>query len=186
MMYANDRDEVREWIRDGVTRGRSASKTWRAQRKKGVLRMPAYGRRLTGREIEDLVTFVLVVSGESAPADSLPSAGLERASALGCFGCHGAGGRLARPNPGSLKGYVPPWDGSDFPELVRGRGEFDEWVKEGIPRRFAADPLPRFFLRRAALHMPAYRVHLEAGDLDAIWAYVVWLRGFPAATPMGP
>jgi hypothetical protein len=24
--------------------------------------------------------------------------------------------------------------------------------------------------------MPAYRTHLEAGDVDALWAYVQWMR----------
>jgi hypothetical protein len=95
---------------------------------------------------------------------------------LGCEGCHGLGGRFARPNPGSLKGYVPPWDGDDFPELVRDRTEFGEWAERGISRRFEANPVARFFLRRAALRMPAYRTHLAPGDVDTLWTYVQWLR----------
>ena len=38
------------------------------------------------------------------------------AERLGCFRCHGSGGRGASRNPGSLKGYIPPWDGHDFAE----------------------------------------------------------------------
>jgi len=186
MMYAEDRDEVRAWIRDGATPARAQSKTWRAEREKGAVRMPAYGKRLTSREIEDLVAFVLAVAGEPAPEDSLAAAGLERATALGCFGCHGAGARLARPNPGSFKGYVPPWDGPDFPELVRDRAEFEEWVEDGVSRRFAANPLAMHFLRRAPLRMPAYGKYLRQGDLNSMWAYVTWLRGLPTVTPMGP
>jgi len=185
MMYAKNRDQVREWIRDGVTKARSESKTWRAERARGTLRMPAYGKRLTGREIEDLVDFVLAVAGEPAPDDSLAAAGLERATQLGCFGCHGAGARFARPNPGSFKGYVPPWDGPDFPDLVRDRAEFDEWVEEGVSRRFAANPIATYLLRRAPLRMPAYRKQLQPGDLNSMWAYVLWLRGLPKITPMG-
>jgi len=176
MMYAKDAGEVREWIRDGGTKARKASKTWRAEREKGTLRMPGFGKRLTEREIEDLVVFVLAAAGEPAPQDSLPSAGLERASALGCFGCHGMGGRFARPNPGSFKGVVPPWDGPDFQELVADRGEFGEWVEEGVSRRFAANSMARFFLKRAPLHMPAFKKVLEPGDVNALWAYVTWLR----------
>jgi hypothetical protein len=71
---------------------------------------------------------------------------------------------------------VPSWDGRDFPELVRDRAEFAEWVERGVSRRFERDPLARFFLDRAVLEMPAYRNHLEPGDLDALWAYVQWLR----------
>jgi mono/diheme cytochrome c family protein len=186
MMYARDEEQVREWIRDGVTKAKASSKTWRAERDRGVLRMPAYGHRLTSREIADLAAYVRAVAGEPAPEDSLAAAGYDRAAALGCFGCHGAGARLARPNPGSFKGYVPPWDGPDFPELVRDRGEFREWVEDGVSRRFAANPAARFFLRRAPLRMPAYRKHLAPGDLDAMWKYATWLRGGIGATTMGP
>jgi len=102
--------------------------------------------------------------------------GRDRAEALGCIGCHGTGGRYARPNPGSLKGYVPPWDGADFAELVGGKAEFTEWVERGVSRRFDSNPVARFFLKRAPVKMPAYRSHLAPGDVDALWAYVVWLR----------
>ena len=176
MMYAENRDEVREWIRDGGTKARRQSETWKAERKKGAMRMPAFGKRLNPREIEDLVAFVMAASGEPAPDDSLAAAGRERAEALGCIGCHGAGGRYARPNPGSLKGYVPPWDGADFAELVANKAEFTEWVERGVSRRFDANPVAKFFLKRAPVKMPAYRAHLAPGDVDALWAYVEWLR----------
>jgi mono/diheme cytochrome c family protein len=183
MMYAKNADQVREWIRDGKTSARAASRIWLAERGRGALRMPAYGRRVTSRELEDLVAFVMAAAGEPVPEDSLPLAGMERAAALGCFGCHGVGARFARPNPGSFKGYVPPWDGADFPDLVQSRAEFEEWVENGVSKRFAANPAASFFLKRAPLHMPRYRNHLQQGDMDAIWAYVTWLRGVGAATP---
>jgi mono/diheme cytochrome c family protein len=180
MMYAKTEQDLREWIRDGVTRRRSQSQSWRADRDRGTLRMPAFGRRLSPGEIDDLVAFVAARAGMAEPADSLAGAGLERSHALGCTGCHGAGGRFTRPNPGSLRGVVPAWSGSDFPELVRDRAEFEQWVKRGCSDRFAANPLARSFLRRATLHMPAYERQLAPGDLDALWAYVQWLRS-PAA-----
>jgi mono/diheme cytochrome c family protein len=183
MMYASSEAEVREWIRDGVTAARAQSTTWNAERAKGALSMPAYGERLSAAQIDDLVSFVMAVAGEPVPEDSLAAAGRERGEALGCVGCHGAGGRLARPNPGSLKGYVPPWDGADFPDLVRDKAEFAEWVERGVSRRFDANPIARFFLDRAALKMPAYRAHLQAGDVDALWAYVAWLRARADGAP---
>ena len=176
MMYAENRDEVREWIRDGATAARRQSETWKAERRKGAMRMPAYGKRLRPREIEDLVSFVMAAAGVPSPEDTLATRGLERAEALGCIGCHGTGGRYARPNPGSLKGYVPPWDGSDFAELVADKAEFAEWVEEGVSRRFETNPVARFFLRRAPVKMPKYKAHLAPGDIDALWAYVTWLR----------
>jgi mono/diheme cytochrome c family protein len=180
MMYAETAEDVRQWIRDGGTKARRESKSWQEDRRKGALRMPAYGKRLSERQIEDLVAFVLATGGLPQPPDSLAALGRERADALGCNGCHGVGGRLARPNPGALKGYVPPWDGPDFPELVRDKSEFGEWIEDGVSARFRHDPLAQFFLRRAPLKMPAYRTHLASGDIDALWAYVQWLRKNPA------
>jgi mono/diheme cytochrome c family protein len=176
MMYASSAQEIREWIRDGVTAAKSGSRTWQTERDRGALVMPAFGDRLSEREIDDLVAFVQAQNGSEVPGDSLALAGMHRAKELGCFGCHGPGGRLARPNPGSFKGYVPSWDGADFPDLVQDRPEFDEWVEMGVSAGFANNPVASFFLDRAALSMPAYRDHLVPGDTDALWAYVQWLR----------
>ena len=176
MMYAKSEEEVREWIRDGVPAARKKSETWRASRGASALRMPAFGKRLKTREIDDLVAFVMAASGEHAPEDSLALAGLDRARELGCSGCHGSGGQYSRPNPRSLKGYVPSWDGGDFPDLVKSREEFDEWVKRGTTKRFDSNPVAKYFLRKAVLHMPAYERFLKPRDLDALWAYVSWLR----------
>ena len=176
MMYAKNADEVREWIEDGVTTARSKSESWRAERRAGALRMPAFEGRLKKREIDDLVAFVMAVSPDPAPQDSFVAHGRDRAGELGCVGCHGEGGRFARRNPGSLKGYVPPWDGPDFAELVADSAEFAEWVNRGVSQRFKQNPAARFFLKRATLHMPAYEKHLQPGDVDALWAYVSWLR----------
>lgn len=176
MMFASSHEEIRQWIREGITAKRAGSRTWRLERERGVLKMPAFKDRLSKGQIEDLVAYVLAVAGLPEPADSLSAHGLERSQALGCTGCHGAGGRLARSNPGSLKGYVPSWDGADFAELVASRAEFNEWVENGVSRRFERNPVARHFLDRAVLRMPRYRRHLEPGDLDALWAYVQWLR----------
>ncbi len=126
MMFGHDPEDIREWIRDGVTHAKAQSDTWRAERDRGALKMPAFRDRLSGSQIDDLVAFVSAVHGMPEPEDSTVIRGRERIDALGCGGCHGPGGRLARPNPGSLKGYVPSWDGADFPDLVRDKGEFRE------------------------------------------------------------
>jgi mono/diheme cytochrome c family protein len=182
MMYAKNREEIREWIRDGATEAKKKSRSWREARAKGVLEMPAFGSRLSPSQIDDLVAFIEATSGRPEPPEGGPARGLERVHELGCDGCHGLGGRFARPNPGSLKGYVPPWDGGDFPELVRDRAEFGEWVERGVARRFEANRFARFFLDRAPLRMPAYRRHLEPGDVDTLWLYIQWLRRQGGAT----
>jgi mono/diheme cytochrome c family protein len=183
MMYAKNPEEVREWIRDGGTKTRREDPDWQAERKLGVVRMPAFGRRLRASQIEDLVAYVVAVGGQNAPDDSLASHGKDRADELGCVGCHGPGGRLARANPGSLKGYIPPWDGADFTELVSSETEFREWVEDGVGHRFRSNPVAQFFLRRAPLHMPAFKKHLAPGDVEALWAYVTWLRAQPEDQP---
>lgn len=176
MMFASDSLAVREWIADGVPAKRAVSKTWQAERDAGAITMPAFRDLLTDAQIDDLVAYVRVMSGDPAPPDGPAARGRERAKELGCFGCHGAGGRLAPLNAGSFKGYVPSWDGSDFAELVHDRAEFAAWVEDGIAPRFAENPAARFFLERGAIHMPAYERHLQPGDLDALWAYVTWVR----------
>jgi len=180
MMWAKTPDEIHEWIHDGSTQRKRASETWRSERQKGVLKMPAFGKRLAAHQIDDLTAYVLVMSGTPEPGDSLAARGLERTEALGCDGCHGPGGRLARANPGSFKGYVPSWDSADFPELVRDSTEFREWVENGVSRRLDANAFATYFLRRAVLHMPHYRDHLESDDVSALWAYVQWLRATAA------
>jgi len=182
MMFADDAHDVREWILNGVTAKKRESKTWQEQRAAGALRMPAFRGKLSDREVSDLVAYVMLVSDSPEPEDSLALAGRDRVKALGCTGCHGFGGRLALPNPGSLKGYVPSWDGADFPELVTGEAEFKQWVQNGVSDRFKGNPPAMFFLRRARLHMPAYEKHLVPGDLEKLWAYVSWLRT-PDAKP---
>jgi mono/diheme cytochrome c family protein len=181
MMYAHDAADVREWILDGSIARRRESATWRAQRDAGALRMPAYRGALSRRQVDDLVAYVMLVSSSPEPADSLARAGRDRAEALGCVGCHGPGGRLSPPNPGSLKGYVPSWDGADFAELVRDESEFRQWVRHGVSDRLRDDPLARHFLERARLEMPAYERHLAPGELEALWAYVLWVRSADAA-----
>ena len=83
---------------------------------------------------------------------------------------------------------MPSWDGTDFAELVGDSTEFRQWVEHGVSRRFETNPFARFFLRRAALKMPAYEKHLEPADVPELWAYVTWLRSEGSrgtATPVG-
>ena len=182
MMFADNAHDVREWILEGSTAKKRVSKTWQEQRAAGTVRMPAFRKRLSDREVSDLVAYVMVVSDSPEPEDSLALAGRDLTKSLGCTGCHGFGGRLALPNPGSMKGYVPSWDGADWPELVSGEAEFKQWVEHGVSDRFKSNPAAMFFLKRARLHMPSFERHLADGDLEELWAYVQWLRS-PAARP---
>jgi len=186
MMYAKTPGEIHEWIHNGVSARRARSATWRADRDRGALRMPAFKRRMSEQQMSDLVAYVMVMAGMPEPRDSAVARGLERSEQLGCAGCHGPGGRLAIANPGSLKGYVPSWNGADFPELVRDSTEFRQWVEHGVSERIDGNPLARFFVRRAVLRMPAYEKHLTPDDVPALWAYVEWIRSESARGATGP
>ena len=137
--------------------------------------MPAYRGVLSTREIDDVVAAFLVLSGMKRPAaGSLEARGLEVAEAHACFSCHAPGGSGGLSNPGSFTAFVPGWYGPDFRELVRDRDEFVAWVREGRIGRLAADPIAGRFIRRQRLQMPAYR-NIPEDELDALWAYVLWL-----------
>jgi mono/diheme cytochrome c family protein len=167
---------LREWILDGMPRRVRQDRELRAALEGAAIRMPAWRERLSDGEVDDLVAYLRALAAADAPADPLARSGYAAAERLGCFGCHGPGGRGAGRNPGSLKGYIPPWDGADFAELVNDAAELREWILDGRPRRLQANRLARFFLDGQAIRMPAFRGHVEDEELRAIEAYIGWLR----------
>jgi cytochrome c553 len=175
MMYVEDDDDIRAFILDGTTRERAASRTAQEELERMAIRMPAYRGKIDGGELADLVAAFRVLSGMSVPAPGTPARrGYDLARSLECLACHGPGGSGGLPNPGSLSGFVPGWYGADFDDLVRGREEFDLWVREGSLPRLAEHPAASRFLARQRIRMPAY-ARLTDGDLDALWAYAAWL-----------
>ena len=176
MMYAKTVDEVRAWIRDGITSPKRASAVHRQKTEAGTLRMPAFKERLSVGQIEDLVAYVRAVSTGWLPEDSTLIRGIAAGRRLGCFGCHGPMGVGTTRNPGSLKGYVAGWNGEDFAELCRDSSEFRGWVREGVAPRLKENAAARFFLRRGVLKMPAFKDRVTAADLRVLWAYIEALR----------
>jgi hypothetical protein len=55
MMYAKTPEEIHEWIHNGVSHKKAASITWRAERDRGMLKMPAFRGRLGERDMDELV-----------------------------------------------------------------------------------------------------------------------------------
>jgi len=174
--YAHDEAELREWILDGMPRRLRDELAADAAGNGPLLRMPAWRGVLSAREVDDLVAYVKAVSDFERPDDARAEAGQEAAARMGCFGCHGPQGRANVPNPRSLKGYIPSWDGADFPDLAHDEAEVREWILEGSPRRLRDNPLAAFFLRRQVLRMPAYRGRISEDDVDRIVDYIAWLR----------
>jgi len=173
MMYSDTEADVRAWIADGHAPGTKPPQ--------GLLQMPAYKTRLTAAEIDDVTAYVLTVM-QFAQLDGQAAAGQDAAKRLGCFGCHGPEGRGLVLNPGSLKGYTPPWDGADYAELVQSPAEFKQWVRNGITDRFRANPAARHFVEGEVVRMPAYADKASDADLEALQAYIAWVRSHPRGT----
>jgi len=169
MLWSRDEVDLRAWIIEGHP-------PLRAPDRDALIRMPAYGRFLTPSEVDDLVRYVQAVARFGVLDDPLAQEGRELAWRMGCFGCHGPEGRGGVRNPGSYRGYIPGWDGDDWAELVRDDDEFRQWVRDGASDRLRGNPAARVFLDGQAIRMPAYRALLDETQLDALLAYVRWLR----------
>jgi mono/diheme cytochrome c family protein len=167
---------LREWILDGMPGRVRQDPESRTALETASIRMPAWRGRLSDAQVDDLVAYVRALAGADVPENALARKGYADAERLGCFRCHGPGGRGAGSNPGSLKGYIPPWDGPDFAELVAHDGELREWIVGGRPQRLQANALARFFLDRQAIRMPAFRGQVNEEELRALEAYIGWLR----------
>jgi mono/diheme cytochrome c family protein len=172
MMWNRDERDVRAWILKGRPEHREADPG-------ALIKMPAYEKRLGPHEIDDVVAYVLAASHFGPVPDEAAAAGHEVAYRLGCFGCHGPEGRGLVMNPGSFTGYIPPWDGPDFADVVRDDAELHQWVRNGASDRFRENPVARRFLQTQAIAMPAYGDRVTDGDLRALGAYIAWVRLHP-------
>jgi mono/diheme cytochrome c family protein len=178
-MYARNEDEIREWIVDGLPRRLREDPEQMKLRKEALILMPAWRGLLSDAELHDLVAYVKAVSDFERPQDEKAEAGRQVALKYGCFNCHGPQGRGSMPNLRAFKGYIPSWDGADFPELARDDAETREWIRDGVSRRFQQNFFARWFLERQAIKMPAYQGHITDQELDRLVDYIHWLRQHP-------
>ncbi len=201
MMYVKNEDEIREWILDGkpwrlalkdsLDARRRQQEEQRArdsfprpgevslrprppERTELPLRMPAYRGVIDTEQLADLVAYYKAVAVfEEMPEEA--HNGYRAARDLGCFGCHGPGGRIGAHNPRSFKGYIPPWRGPDFRDLVRNDDELRSWILDGGIPRIEENRVARFFTTRQVIHMPAYRGVASDSTLSVIVDYIHWL-----------
>jgi mono/diheme cytochrome c family protein len=172
--HAKTDDEIREWITDGMPRRLKDEPPEPGE--PPVLSMPAFRDVLEADEVAALVAYVKAASDFGPAPEGEALLGRDAAQALGCFACHGPQGRGNPPNPGSLKGYIPSWDGADYPDLVESEAELREWIVDGSPRRLREHRIARRFLASQSVKMPAYRTLVKEEELAAIAAYIRWLR----------
>ena len=176
MMYVKRADDLREYILDGAPRRRRDDPDYRARMEAAALRMPAYRRFVSAAQVEDLVAYLEAASGQILPDEATAARGADLATEYSCFSCHGPLGCGGMSNPGSFKGYVPGfWDG-DFDELVRSDDELRQWIAKGAVPRITEHPIGGFFFKRQAVKMPAYDRFVPAEDIEALAAYVRWIR----------
>ncbi len=176
MMFIKEEKEIREYILDGAPERLRKDKDWRANQAKALIHMPAFRRQLDEEDLEAIVAYFKAAAMYDSIDDETADHGRDAAASLGCFNCHGPEGRGCMPNPGALKGYIPSWDGADFPDLARNEDEIREWIQDGVARRLANNRLAVFFLRREKVQMPAYRGRISDDQLQNLVAYIRWLR----------
>jgi mono/diheme cytochrome c family protein len=176
MMYVKTTDDLREYILDGAPKRRRDDPEYRQKMEAAALQMPAYRDRVSAAELEDLVVFLRANSGQIIPEEKDANRGYELALELDCFACHGAMGAGGLPNPGSFKGYIPGFWGADYDELVENREELVQWLADGKIARIAEHPIGRIYFEGQSVKMPAYGQFVQPADIQALVAYVEWLR----------
>jgi mono/diheme cytochrome c family protein len=178
-MYAQNEQEIREWVLDGLPKRIRDDPEQLKLREGATIRMPAWRGMISSRDLDDLVAFVKAAADFEKPDEGRAEQGRQIAERVGCFGCHGPQGRGSMPNVRAFKGYIPAWDGADFPELAQDDGEIRLWVLDGGIKRLYANPFARWFFERQPIKMPAYRGQLTEAEVERLIDYIHWLRRHP-------
>ena len=179
MMYVEEAGEIAEWILFGRPQ-RLSDQVSALSDSAGAdglpVRMRAYRELVSVGELADLVAYFKAVAAYDKPPSGRALDGYAVARRSGCFGCHGPGGLVGSTNPRSLKGYIPPWRGADYGELVRSDEELTQWINEGKIDRFEKSRLASHFTRRQVIQMPAYGRVLTEDELESLFVYIRWLQ----------
>lgn len=176
-------DELRQWIANGITAEKSQSESFMASRKAHTLRMPAFSDQLSAPDIANLSAYLALMQYRASATNTPPqSKGEQLARQYTCFSCHGELGQGGIENPGSLKGYIPGFFGTDFTALTRNGDHRDlhEWIENGVSdffinQGFAGFYPGRFFNERQAIKMPAYKDLLTKAEITLLVDYLLEL-----------
>jgi len=176
--WVQDLNEFREWVVQGASnRNIEERKKFSASDTSGAIKMPAYGSTLSSDQISDLYAYYNHENNFKLPNVGAVAQGVIVAEQHGCFACHGPYGLSGLSNPGSFKGYIPPWEGEDFNELVHDDQELKEWIHTGSLKRISHNLFGKYFLYRQKIHMPAYGDMLNDQEVNDLVSYVHWLSG---------
>ncbi len=94
------------------------------------------------------------------------------ASELGCFNCHGPGGRGGVPNPGSKGGEVPSFHEGTLMMYAHDDDDLREYILDGAPAKKLARPAYVAEMEAQAIRMPAYRAVVSDRQVDMLVAYL--------------
>ena len=94
------------------------------------------------------------------------------AAQLGCFNCHGPGGRGGVPNPGSKGGEVPSFREGTVMMYAHDDQALREYILDGAPAKKRERPAYRAEMEAQAIHMPAYRSTVSDRQVDLLVAYL--------------
>jgi mono/diheme cytochrome c family protein len=99
------------------------------------------------------------------------------ANELGCFSCHGPGGRGGVTNLGSQDETVPSFNEETPMMFVKNDNEIREQILDGAPATKRARASYREAMEGQAIGMPAYRGWVKDADVTALVAYVRAVSG---------
>ena len=176
-------DELREWIEDGVSSEKLHSGAFMLARESRLLTMPAFGNRLSAKETDDLMAYVMLRQySASISSVGVTAQGEQLARQHACFTCHGELGQGGVMNPGSLKSYIPGFFGQDFRALTQNGDHQDviEWIENGASEFFLNQGFlgfypGRFFSERQAIQMPAYKDLLTPEEIGLVANFLLEL-----------
>jgi mono/diheme cytochrome c family protein len=94
------------------------------------------------------------------------------AGQLGCFTCHGPGGRGGVPNPGSRGGEVPSFREGTLMMYAHDDQDLREYILDGAPAKKRERPAYQAEMAAQAIRMPAYRGTVSAQQVDLLVAYL--------------
>jgi len=113
------------------------------------------------------------------PRHTAAERGRAVAARMGCYGCHGPGGRGGIVNPGSEERRIPGFVGGTTMMYVESPAEVREWILDGRPARLEESPAGP----KALIHMPAYRGRLSEDELDDLVAWYGAVAGYQPDMP---
>lgn len=120
------------------------------------------------------------------PRENAAQRGRRLAAELGCFTCHGPGGRGGVPNPGSEGGEVPSFHQGTMMMYVHDDQDLREYILDGAPAAKLARPEYRAQMEAQALRMPAFRPVVSARQVADLVTYLRAASGLLAPPDDSP